>query len=267
MGRFLSPDPLGPWVADASDPQSWNMYAYARNNPLTNTDPTGYDCVYLNDAGTGIDKGGVDTNSNSGECGNNGGYWVDGTFTSGTVYANNNDVYLHGFDSSTGQLTDSYSNVVTANGNSSSINTDVFSSPNLFAYNPLQSLPSGFLNGLVHSLNRSGQSDKLIGCIISKESSGKSGAASNSSSARGLMQMLRGGANDVAAHSSTGDFGGASGPQIYSQLGDPATSVAAGSAFVKLKIGYAHGNVQNGLDMYGTGSPYGQEVMGCAAGD
>lgn len=267
MGRFLSPDPLGPWVADASDPQSWNMYAYARNNPLTNTDPTGYDCVYLNDAGTGIDKGGVDTNSNSGECGNNGGYWVDGTFTSGTVYANNNDVYLHGFDSSTGQLTDSYSNVVTANGNSSSINTDVFSSPNLFAYNPLQSLPSGFLNGLVHSLNRSGQSDKLIGCIISKESSGKSGAASNSSSARGLMQMLRGGANDVAGHSSTGDFGGASGPQIYSQLGDPATSVAAGSAFVKLKIGYAHGNVQNGLDMYGTGSPYGQEVMGCAAGD
>src|SRR5271156_243645 len=134
MGRFLSPDPLGPWVADASDPQSWNMYAYARNNPLTNIDPTGYDCVYLNDAGTGIDKGGIDTNSNSGECGNNGGYWVDGTFTSGTVYSNSNDVYLHGYDSSSGQLTDSYSNVVTANGNNSQINTDVFSSPNLFAY-------------------------------------------------------------------------------------------------------------------------------------
>lgn len=191
---------------------------------------------------------------------------MDGTFTSGTVYSNSNDVYLHGYDSGSGQLTDSYSNVVTANGGSSPINTDVFSSTNLFAYNPMQPLPPGFLNGIVHSLNRSGQSDKLIGCIISKESSGISGAASNSSSARGLMQMLRGGANDVAAHSSTGNFGGESGPQIYSQLGDPATSVAAGSAFVKLKVGYAHGNVQSGLDMYGTGSPYGQEVMGCASG-
>jgi RHS repeat-associated protein len=122
MGRFMSPDPAGPWAADVSDPQSWNFYAYARNNPLINVDFMGYDCVYLNDAGTGIDKNGIDTHSNSGECGDHGGYWVDGTFMSGTVYSNNNDVYLHGYDSSTGQLTNSYSNVVTTNG-SSPINT------------------------------------------------------------------------------------------------------------------------------------------------
>ena len=45
MGRFMSPDPLlssgRPW-----EPQSWNRYAYARNNPLNITDPTGlYDLV------------------------------------------------------------------------------------------------------------------------------------------------------------------------------------------------------------------------------
>jgi len=40
QGRFTSPDPEGAG-ATAYDPQSWNMYAYARNSPLKYTDPTG----------------------------------------------------------------------------------------------------------------------------------------------------------------------------------------------------------------------------------
>jgi len=40
QGRFTSPDE--PFAGQSpSNPQSWNMYAYALNNPLMITDPTG----------------------------------------------------------------------------------------------------------------------------------------------------------------------------------------------------------------------------------
>jgi RHS repeat-associated protein len=81
MGRFMSPDPGGLLFQKPEDPQSWNLYAYARNNPLSNVDPTGLDCVYANDAGNGVES--IDHSSNSGECGSNGGSWVPG-------YANEN---------------------------------------------------------------------------------------------------------------------------------------------------------------------------------
>ena len=101
-GRFMSPDPGWFSAADSTDPQSWNLYSYARNNPLMNIDPDGYDCVYLNNSGTDVDRDkngnvtGIDTHSNSGECSKNGGYWVDGAFDHGTVYTNSNDVWLTG---------------------------------------------------------------------------------------------------------------------------------------------------------------------------
>jgi RHS repeat-associated protein len=76
MGRFMSPDPSGLLAQNPADPQSWNLYAYARNNPLINIDPTGLDCVYANDAGNGVES--IDHNSSSGECGGSGGSWVPG---------------------------------------------------------------------------------------------------------------------------------------------------------------------------------------------
>ncbi|HXE15060.1 MAG TPA: RHS repeat-associated core domain-containing protein [Bryobacteraceae bacterium] len=40
LGRFISPDPANIGT-DPSDPQTWNAYAYVRNNPLAFVDPTG----------------------------------------------------------------------------------------------------------------------------------------------------------------------------------------------------------------------------------
>jgi len=50
VGRFLSPDPLD---GLQRFPQSWNRYAYARNNPLKYTDPTG---MYVFAACTGNEQ-------------------------------------------------------------------------------------------------------------------------------------------------------------------------------------------------------------------
>ncbi|MFF7438589.1 ricin-type beta-trefoil lectin domain protein [Streptomyces sp. NPDC008122] len=41
-GRFITTDPL----FNSADPQSWNGYAYADNNPVTNTDPDGRMCLH-----------------------------------------------------------------------------------------------------------------------------------------------------------------------------------------------------------------------------
>jgi RHS repeat-associated protein len=92
MGRFSSPDPSGLYFADPTNPQSLNLYSYAQNNPLKNIDPTGLDCVYFNDAGNGVES--VDHHSDSGECGKNGGDWVNGTTSANQVQYNaQNDTF------------------------------------------------------------------------------------------------------------------------------------------------------------------------------
>lgn len=48
QGRFTSPDPLGANILRVINPQRWNMYAYAVNNPLAFTDPDGRDAIAVN---------------------------------------------------------------------------------------------------------------------------------------------------------------------------------------------------------------------------
>jgi len=41
LGRWLVPDPAGQMAANPANPQTWNMYAYATDNPTTLNDPSG----------------------------------------------------------------------------------------------------------------------------------------------------------------------------------------------------------------------------------
>ena len=73
-GHFLSPDPMGNYFANGANPQSWNLYSFVRNSPLSYSDPTGLDCIYMNTAGPGVDRvvvGDCDSDTDDG-------YFVDG---------------------------------------------------------------------------------------------------------------------------------------------------------------------------------------------
>lgn len=64
QGRFTSPDE--PLIDQhVSDPQSWNLYSYVRNNPLRYVDPNGFECVTLDGGGIGDDGRGKPCNDPS----------------------------------------------------------------------------------------------------------------------------------------------------------------------------------------------------------
>jgi RHS repeat-associated protein len=48
VGRFTTVDPVYTWRASLVDPQTWNRYAYGRNNPLRYVDPDGREITYTN---------------------------------------------------------------------------------------------------------------------------------------------------------------------------------------------------------------------------
>ena len=158
MGRFLSPDPSELFYADPTNPQSLNLYSYGRNNPLINTDPTGLDCVYINN-----DSGAYE-DFNSGDCDNsttvraNSGYYVDGTVNQ---IGFNAQGQVNGYSASSGDgvfdsfpgsqnagvataLLNSYSGAVSSPGQTVNVNGNSPASPSLNSASISSQIPAGY---------------------------------------------------------------------------------------------------------------------------
>ncbi len=86
MGRFMSADPVFISADRLTDPQSLNLYAYVRNNPLSLVDPTGLD-FYLACQTSDHSGCGQVTNGDGG-----GKSWVQGQTVNGQFQATDVDM-------------------------------------------------------------------------------------------------------------------------------------------------------------------------------
>src|SRR5271157_2683964 len=93
LGRFMTPDPVFISADRVFDPQSLNLYAYVRNNPLSLVDPTGLDfylaCQTSDHSGCGQVQNGSDK------------VWVQGQTVNGQFQATDVDMNKQG-DTSAG---------------------------------------------------------------------------------------------------------------------------------------------------------------------
>jgi RHS repeat-associated protein len=136
MGHFTSPDPGGLLTQNQEYPQSWNLYEYVHNNPLTNIDPTGLDCVYANDAGNGVES--IDHHSSSRECTQTGGSWVPG-------YANERWAY---FNDKTNMF---QVGSLTGWGNTETVNYTMFEAGAQTQFNENETACTGGCSGFSHA--------------------------------------------------------------------------------------------------------------------
>ncbi len=108
IGRFMSPDDDSGEHAD--QPQSWNLYSYVQNNPITNTDPDGHDCVVQ----SRIDDTHESISVSSGNCAGKGtgsgqsATYVPGTVTGISVNGGNSiDIGYNSYDGQSSGVTNS----------------------------------------------------------------------------------------------------------------------------------------------------------------
>ena len=108
---------------------------------------------------------------------------------------------------------------------------------------------------LVHDNNKSKQSDYLIIAQAYKESRFFPGRKTNSkySSAAGLLQMTKTAVSEVNRVDKTS--------YKHSDMTNATKNIAAGTAYLQIRIDRAGGNVAKGLDGYGTGAGYSKSIL------
>jgi RHS repeat-associated protein len=132
---------------------------------------------------------------------------------------------------------------------------------NLYAYvggNPVNAVdPWGLIRltytgvyGLVSQYNYSGVSDNIIICQCWKESSFDTLATGAGTTARGLLQITKGAAQDAGYN--------------YDDLFNASTNIKAGTTYLGIRIRWAGGSLMGGLNGYGTGTGYADNILKCA---
>jgi RHS repeat-associated protein len=111
LGRFMSPDSGDGGDSDPSNPQSWNLYSYVQNNPLTNTDPDGHDCVTQTRTSDTTEFVSVSGGTCSGSVGDGQSQtYVPGTVTGISVNGGNSlDIGYNSYDGSSSGVTNASS--------------------------------------------------------------------------------------------------------------------------------------------------------------
>lgn len=110
---------------------------------------------------------------------------------------------------------------------------------------------------LVADNTKSTVSDELLICLIWKESGFDPDSKNSSSTATGLMQMTKGAVEEVNKNTPVGVH------YEHSDMTDPAKNIQCGSYYVDLRIKWAKGNIKAGLNGFGTGAGYADDILFC----
>ena len=100
-------------------------------------------------------------------------------------------------------------------------------------------------------------SSELLVCLIWKESGFNPAAKNPGSTATGLMQMTVAAVQDVNHNTPVGVH------FEHSDMTDPAKNVQCGTYYVCLRIKRAGGDVKKGLEGFGTGPGYADNILVC----
>ena len=112
------------------------------------------------------------------------------------------------------------------------------------------------VKGLVKGHNKSTiVSDQLVIALIWKESAFNDAAINPSTTATGLMQVTKGAVDDVNNNTPQGIH------FSYDDRQDAAKNIECGTYYLDLRIGWANGDVKKGLEGYGTGTGYADNIL------
>ena len=97
----------------------------------------------------------------------------------------------------------------------------------------------------------------LLTCLIWKESRFDPQAKNPTSTATGLMQVTRAAVEDVNKNTPAGTH------FEHAEMTDPAKNIQCGSHYLRLRIERAGGDVTKGLEGFGTGPGYADNILAC----